>query len=266
MFNVLRWLGRVILIALTIAILMSGCTYLFVHETAPSGQSPSKADQKAHTLLEAINYKAWDSTAYIRWTFTGGHHYIWDKKRNWIEIQWENNRVLLRLNEGPRGVAFTQGEPDPIQDSAKAQQKINTAWSYFCNDEFWLNGPAKIFDPGTKRSIVPQDNQRDGLLVHYTQGGVTPGDKYMWIQDSTGKPKKCKMWVSIIPIGGVTATWEEWQQLSTGAWIASQHQMLFFTINITNLKGGMELTDVTERPDVFQPLKDTSQLHSVTSS
>ena len=82
---------------------------------------------------------------------------------------------------------------------------IEKAVKYFNNDSFWLLAPYKIFDKGTKRSLVTLDDGHEGLLVTYTTGGTTPGDSYLWHLDSTGKPVSFQMWVSSLPIDGLEA-------------------------------------------------------------
>lgn len=108
---------------------------------------------------------------------------------------------------------------------------INTAWNYFNNDSFWLCAPYKLFDPGKERSLVTLKDGREGLMITYTSGGSTPGDSYVWILDDYQMPVAIKMWVSILPIGGMEFTWENYQTLSTGAMVAQDH-FLFGNVNI----------------------------------
>jgi hypothetical protein len=97
--------------------------------------------------------------------------------------------------------------------------------------------PYKVRDPGTERKVV-NTKMGKGLLVTYTSGGVTPGDSYLWILDQNNRPVKWKMWVSIIPLGGLEFTWEDWQK-HEGAWFAPTH--------VGPLGASVNLTDLTVR-------------------
>jgi hypothetical protein len=88
-------------------------------------------------------------------------------------------------------------------------------------------------------------------MVSYSSGGVTPGDSYLWILDENNRPVAWKMWVKIIPIGGVRSSWADWVQLPTGAWVATSHKTAFLTSKITNLEAGMSLTDLGMDKDPF---------------
>ena len=110
----------------------------------------------------------------------------------------------------------------------------------------------KAFDPGTERSIVKLKDGREGLKVQYNTGGVTPGDSYVWFLDENGQPEAWKMWVSIIPLGGIENSWEGWQTLSTGAKISTTHTFLGKKREfLTGVKAGMNLSDFGLGEDPF---------------
>jgi hypothetical protein len=54
-----------------------------------------------------------------------------------------------------------------------------------------------------------QDNQ-EALMITYASGGSTP-EIPMWFVDQNYMPKAWRMWVSIIPVGGLETTWEDWK-------------------------------------------------------
>ena len=103
---------------------------------------------------------------------------------------------------------------------------VEKAIRYFNNDSFWLVAPYKIYDPGVKLNsvILPVGH---GLMVTYTQGGSTPGDTYLWILDENYFPRAWKMWVKMLPVGGVKSKWLGWKKRK-GAWFPGNFETLFF--------------------------------------
>jgi hypothetical protein len=244
----MKWLKRIGIILLVLIGILAVLFFIF-NEPKPKGQSGPVAEALANKMLNAIDKTAWDSTTYVQWTFAGAHNFLWDKDRNFVKVTWDDNEVLLNTKIVD-GKAFQGG----IEQIGPAADKlIDNAWSYFCNDSFWLNAPAKAFDPGTERSVVTLEDGSEALMVSYTSGGVTPGDSYLWILDETGLPKAWKMWVKIIPIGGTEFTWEQYNNLSTGAKVATFHQGLL-DLNITNLKGATDLAGMGLTEDPFASL------------
>lgn len=245
----MKWLKRLsIFLLVVIGILV--ILFFIYNEPKPSGQKGPQADALAEKMLRAIDKTAWDSTIYVQWTFKGMHHYLWDKKRHYVKVSWDDTEVLLNTKQ-VTGKAYVNGSE---LDGEAADKRVQKAWEFFCNDSFWLNAPAKAFDPGTERSIVDLEDGKKGLMVSYTSGGVTPGDSYLWILDEQGLPQKWKMWVKIIPIGGMEFTWENWQRLSTGAQIAAYHQSAVLNLDISNLKATNDLAGMGLGSDPFAGL------------
>jgi len=177
---------KIIGIGIGILILGGGIALWIAHEPRPEGEEGAEADALAERMLDAINYTAWDTTRWVQWTFAERHHFVWDKDRHLVQVEWENNRVLLNPNE-ISGKAYVEGT---AASDDKNSELVQTAWEYFANDGFWLNAPAKVFDPGTSRSIVELKDGTQGLLLSYSSGGVTPGDAYLWLLDEQGLPQK----------------------------------------------------------------------------
>ncbi len=244
--RILKWiLGiiGVILLGLFIFVKVSS-------QSMPEGTTGAEADALANKVLAAIDKPAWDTTGVVQWTFPGGHDFLWDRTRNLVKVNWEGHEVLLNPDE-ISGKAWKAGTEITGDEGDKL---VKEAWGYFCNDSFWLNAPAKVFDPGTERRAVTLEDGRKALLITYASGGVTPGDSYLWILDEKGLPTSYKMWVSIIPIGGMEFTWEDYTTLPTGAKIAKTHKSKFLGIDITNLKAANGLSDFGLVNDPFQPI------------
>ena len=218
-----------------------GLIYFFKNEKLPVGNISEKADSLAYKMNKALNKNAWDSTNIISWTHKGLHKYIWDKKNNKVLVSWGKNEVFLNLKDWKKGKAFSEGKE--IKDE-KLDVLRGKAYTYFCNDSFWLIAPFKVFDEGVSRKIVKIAPNKEALLVSYSSGGITPEDSYLWYLDDKYVPTHFKMWVKIIPIGGISATWENWMKTSNGVSIATKHKLGPINIEINNLKTGDKFKDL----------------------
>lgn len=214
-------------LVLLVIIAALGIFIYSVNEKLPIGTKGEKAEALAQKMIQAVNKSAWDSTAVINWTSRAGNSFIWDKNRNLVQVEWKNNKVLLNIAT-VSGKAWTN--QSEVTDPQKSGDLLQKAYKFFINDAFWLNPVVKIYDTGVERSIVTLPDGREGLLVSYTSGGVTPGDSYLWLVDATGQPTAWKIWVKILPIGGLEFSWDNWITLPTGAKVSTAH-----TIKGTNM-------------------------------
>lgn len=242
----MKVLKIVLAILLTVIILgLGGCFIL--HEKEPVGTPSAEADRMARQMMAAVNKPAWDTTRYVQFTFRGGHHYFWDKQRHVVEVKWKDNLALLRADDATGRV----WQKDQELTGDQATELLKKAQHIFFNDGFWLNAPVKAFDNGTQRSLVTLKDGRQGLKVQYMEGGVTPGDSYVWILDENYRPLSWKMWVQILPIGGLELQWQQWDTLSTGALIATLRHTKLADIELTNVKGGQTLVHFGRTTDPF---------------
>ncbi|MEZ4270768.1 MAG: hypothetical protein R3C68_04850 [Myxococcota bacterium] len=218
----------------------------------PKGESGPQADALANRLMQATHQSAWENTKAVRWSFAGRRHHLWDRQRQLIRVRWDGNEVLRYLypaaGQSP-GRAFRDGQE--VQGEAYLQL-MDKAYALWVNDAFWLNPFEKLFDPGVSRSVV-DSNQPPQLLMTFTSGGLTPGDSYLWEGISEGLPTAWRMWVSIIPEGGVRATWENWQKLSTGAMVSTRHREGERIFELGDVVGTATLEEL-ESPDPFRLL------------
>ena len=225
-------LGAVVFITLP-SLLLFGFIYFKYNEDLPTGIQNEQADLLASKMLKPLNYDAYKATNYIEWTFNKRHHYKWQKNKNTCEVFWKNHKVELHLNNLEQSTSYTNNER--VSDS-DAKELITKAFNYFNNDSFWLVAPYKVFDSGTTRQLVNLPNNQQGLLITYSSGGSTPGDSYLWILDDNYKPKAFKMWVSILPINGLEASWSDWTITETGAQLPTFHKLMVLGLEINNIK------------------------------
>lgn len=229
-----------------------------IHRARPAGVEGPEAEALARRMVEAVDGEAWRRTGAVRWTFAGSNRHLWDRRRGLARVRWGQVEVLLRAG-APAGRAWRGGQRVRGAEEGALLRAAHGAW---INDSFWLDPVTKAFDPGTTRAIVsgaPTAGATGGeqsLLISYASGGNTPGDAYLWELDpATGRPVAWRMWVSILPLGGVRATWAGWTRLGTGAWVATEHQVLgLLPLAITDVAGAETLAQLEPGPDPFAPL------------
>lgn len=242
--SIAKWL-IILIVVLGIALF----TFVkIVSEDRPVPISGSNGDALAESMLASLNKPAWDSLKYLKWEFMQGHKYLWDKVGNNAVIEWGDNKVILNLDQVD-GVAYKKGEEQ--NGNAKADM-IQTAWSYWCNDSFWMFAPYKVFDPGTSRSVVKTKDGKTGLMVSYESGGVTPGDGYLWILDNNNRPTGYKMWTSIIPIQGMYMSWEGWKDMKGGAKLSTSHKSKLLSFDMKGVEEGDSPSSLGYPADVFE--------------
>ena len=247
MMRAFQILGAVLILGIVaVAVLVYS-----MNEPRPGGTPGAEADALARAMEVAVNKDAWERTGAVRWSFFEQHHYVWDRDRGLVEIEWGESRALFHTADRT-GRVWSKGEEQSPED---AEEALQTAYAYWINDSFWLNPVVKLFDPGVERSLVQLEDGRDALLVSYTSGGVTPGDAYLWIPGEGGLPAAWRMWVQIIPIGGIEVTWEGWKELSTGAKVSTEHEgwgrLMTF---ITGVEGAENLEALGVDPALFDPI------------
>ncbi|MEM9076002.1 MAG: hypothetical protein AAGC43_03140 [Bacteroidota bacterium] len=205
------------------------------NEDLPIGNTGPEADALAHKMLDALNHQSYQNTRFLEWSYRGGaNQYKWDKQKGRVVVKWDDIKVDLNLVHPKTSKVFQQ---KTLVTSEKRETLIQKALKNFNNDSFWLVAPFKVFDKGTQRSIVNLKNENEGLLVTYNSGGTTPGDSYLWILNKNGFPVSYKMWVSILPIGGLEATWDEWLITSSGAYLPKSHKLGPITLSMGEVKG-----------------------------
>lgn len=243
---------KYLVIPLVLILCLGFACFQYLNEPLPEGKTGPAADELANKMLKAVSNDQWLETGAVKWEFLVGskyHKHIWDKKRHFAQVEFEQYIVQIDINRRT-GVVLNKSQD---LSELKKLELCEKAWKYWANDSFWLNPVSKIFDPGTSRSIVEQKEGTESLLITYSTGGVTPGDSYLWILDENNRPKAWKMWVSIIPIGGLEFSWEGWTSLTTGAMVATTHQGIM-DVFISNVRGKSTLNQLTGSKDIFAKL------------
>lgn len=243
--KILKWIG-IVLGSLVVLGFIAG---MILNKKLPEGKAGPEAEVLADKMMQAVNCAAWDTIGAVSWNFGGRQDHLWDKKRHLARVSWgEGMMALVDINKRT-GIAYKGGEQLLGEEADKA---IDAGWKHWVNDAYWLNAPCKIKDGGTSRSLVELDKGGNGLLVSYSSGGATPGDKYLWELDETGKPSFYSMWVSIIPIGGIKFSWQSWEE-HQGAKLSSVHEGPF-TLRMDNIATANTPAELNGGKDPFEAL------------
>ena len=232
--RILKIIAGVIIFFTLPTLLFIGFLYVKYDEDLPEGIEGTEANQLATQMLDALNEEAYLNTDYLEWTFKGIHHYKWYKTDKSCEVSWDSITVILDLENHDNSKVFAEQEE---YNGIEKHDYIHKAEAYFNNDSFWLVAPYKVFDPGTERRLVTTEDGKKSLLVTYTTGGTTPGDSYLWHFDESGKPKSYQMWVDILPIDGLEASWDNWITTESGAILPTTHKLLVLDLDMGDVKG-----------------------------
>lgn len=245
LLKVIKWF----LIAIVALFIVGFIAVKVASEDRPAVIVNANPDAVANEVLAALNKPAWDSLKYLKWEFIRGHQFLWDKKGNNALVKWDNNKVILNLDE-ISGIVYQDGKQ---VDGDIKNQLIQQAWSHWCNDSFWMFAPFKVFDPGTSRSIVETGDEQKGLMITYESGGVTPGDSYLWLLDNQNIPTGYKMW-TFIPVKGMHITWEGWKTLKGGAKVAVSHKSTALSFDMKDVAEGDSPIELGYPNDIFDIL------------
>lgn len=233
MKKIAKILGKLILGVLVTLLILFAILYISYNEPVPQGTKGAAADAMATKMLTALHHDKYKNTRYLSWSFRGAHHYVWDKDQYKVAVSWSDIKVDLNLKQPKTSTVTVNGN---ALTTKEASEHIDTALAYFNNDSFWVVAPYKVFDEGVTRSIAKNKAGEEGLLVTYTSGGTTPGDSYLWFIDENGRPKGYQMWVDIIPIGGLYASWDNWQTMESGIPLSGLHTLLILDIDVENIR------------------------------
>lgn len=230
-----RKLIKIVLVILVLAVVASITVYSIYNKPLPTGTAGPQADALAQKMLKSINEEAFKNTRYLEWTFRDGTHtYKWDKTLGKVNVSWDDITVNLLLKNPKKSYVFQKAIT--VENNKQRKKAIEKAIKLFNNDSFWLVAPFKVYDDGVERRIVKLDDGTNGLLVTYTSGGSTPGDSYLWELDDDGLPISYSMWVQILPIKGITASWEGWTQMESGILLPQSHKIGPLTLDMGTIK------------------------------
>jgi hypothetical protein len=207
-----------------------------------------KADALADRIEVATGQAAWRDLAVVAFTFRGTRTWLWDKARGLVRMQDSDGTVFIDTWDHGGFVVDKKG--NDVVDA----DRLQSAWTYFINDTFWLNPMASMRNVGVTREVADVDGAT-GLVVRFESGGVTPGDTYLFFVDDTGLPLRWRLWTSALPIKGFETTFDGWVTVG-GAKLATVHGAMGQkdAIGIAPVAGGATFKDAGVDEDPFARL------------
>lgn len=195
---------------LLIAILATGCTQTPSDSSADATASESLVPV-AQTYADSVALSAYDAMGgaaafaalpVLRYNFgfdRGGERtvrnkHLWNKHTGDYRMEYTDGQdssfvVLFNVNTR-EGTVYLNGE---ALDEAEQGARLESAYSSFINDSYWLIAPMKMMDAGVNRSIDADSSDASMDVVHLSFDGVgiTPGDQYwMYVDKASGQLKR----------------------------------------------------------------------------
>lgn len=251
---ILKRFGKILLGLLVLLIAFVAISYFLLRLPMPAGKAGPAAEALAKQMQAAVDIKNWNQVGAVTWNFRGRNLHVWDRKRQYVQVTWGSgdSQIKAQFRTSDRQGNATRGGKALTGDDAK--KLIRKAYAYWTNDAFWLNPIDTLYAKGTTRQLVTTKQGEKALLLKFSTGGVTPGDSYMFVLDKTNKPKRYHMWVSILPVPGVAATFDGWQTLYNGAKVSSTHKIGgALTLKLTGIKAAADITALVGK-DIFAAL------------
>jgi hypothetical protein len=245
-----RWLRRLAVLALAL-VAAGGVGYLVLDRPRPGGREAPEAEAMARALHEWLGGDAaWAATGALSWR-RGSRGHLWDRRRGLARVDWDGRRVWLRLGDRS-GVAERKGRR---LEGVELEAALEKGYWMHINDAFWLHPFASMFDPGVRRAVVDGPSGPE-LLIAYASGGTNPGDAYQWRISADGTPEAWRMWVSILPIGGLEARWSGWTRLPTGLRLSTTQDLGPVHLTVEDLRVGEAMAALEPGADPFAVLLD----------
>lgn len=215
----------------------------------PQGVAGPEADALARKVEVAVGKAAWDQLGGVRFRYAGDHRFLWDRRRGRVRVEFGDHTAWIELS-GRTGVAEQDGAR---LAGAEAQAVLAKGYAWFCNDSFWFNPALKLFDEGVERELLPSGE----LLVRYGSGGVTPGDTYVYELGADSLPVAWRMWVQVLPVGGLRARWLDWTRFDNGAAYAATRRLGPLPMRADEVAVAGTVEEI--EPDGFAPLEATAR-------
>ena len=151
-----------------------------------------RADSVAMRVYQAHGgAEVWEALPFLGFTYSVirqqetlyTYRHLWNRRTGQYRLELpgpasEPYVILFNVHTG-LGTAHWNGSEIP---NPTLQTLLERARDRFANDTFWLLAPLRLFDPGVRRSLVPDSTGEEYDVLHLTFAyeGVGPGREY-WL-------------------------------------------------------------------------------------
>lgn len=187
-----------------------------------AGSDPEAIALADRVMAQMGGRRAWDETRYIRWSFFGRRHHLWDKftgdiRIEGVERETEIPYLILMNVHTKEGRAWESGTE--VSDPERLAELLDRGEAVWINDSYWLVMPYKLKDPGVKlrykgRGETEQGRPAEVLILTFDDVGRTPGNKYhVWVGDESGLVEQWAFFGNAAnPEPGFTCPWRGWKR------------------------------------------------------
>lgn len=158
-----------------------------------------------------------------------GRRHLWNKHTGDYRIEYsvgtDSSYVVMFNVDTKEGATYMNGI---AVDEAENGKMLESAYSSYINDTYWLLAPMKMMDPGVLRTHVADSSNAttDVVKLAFQGVGLTPGDQYwMYVDKASGRLARWAFVLQGNPDAAPRAfDWEEYVSFTT-----EQGEMSFST-------------------------------------
>lgn len=201
-------------------------------KSLPASRPGEQAELLAARVEASVGKDGWERLGAIAFYFVpGGRAHFVDFKRGFVEVAFaqSSNQYLVQYAKDGRGLVFKNRKR---VDGQEASDSIQQALKFHINDMYWLNPFVQMRSPGAVRKITEDGD----LMVHYPEGGITPGDTYVIHIGPDGLPDRWNLWVKVLPLKGMQFTFEDWKEIAPGVRVSLMHRSFFKDVELREVR------------------------------
>lgn len=254
-FKIIKVFFIILILCISLA---AGGLFIMKAAQPTEGTEGEQADYYARMIQNAVNRQGWMSTGVLSWSIFQ-QQYLWDLRRGLVRVKTPEYIVYFSVSRKYQLATTHKGKK--IVGSL-GDQIIEEAYRFWLRDRLILEPTQSFFDPGVRRFLVNKDTKEEGLFLNYTEGGVTPGDSFLWRVNAKGMPQGVRIWSEEMSIlKGVEIQFSGWRKLKTGLKVSTIRTLGSMSIEI-NVQADFSLKQfigsnkdpfAALEPDPFEP-------------